>query len=129
MHTTDESIDIGENATDRKGRKRANEENLGGGPIRKMSSWPFQVDGVDVFRLPPDGYVVDFANPKQQKVLDHYLIFGIGAPIAFVALLQRFYTKMFLSKGLQIDDGKLPSGQLSSCVSSANGLTTQASCF
>jgi hypothetical protein len=74
-----------------------------------MSSWPYQVDGVDVFRLPPEGYVVNFDNPKQQKVLEHYLIFGIGAPIAFVALMQRFYTKLFLSKGLQIDDGTFSS--------------------
>jgi hypothetical protein len=71
-------------------------------------SWPYQVDGVDVFRLPPEGYEVDFDNPRSQKVLDHYLIFGIGAPLAFVALLQRFYTKLYLSKGLQVDDGMLP---------------------
>lgn len=88
-----------------------------------MSSWPYQVDGVDVFRLPPEGYVVDFANPKQQKVLEHYLIFGIGAPIAFVALMQRFYTKMFLSKGLQIDDGRF-SSVTSCCVYFANGVIT-----
>lgn len=69
-------------------------------------AWPYQVDGVDVFRLPPEGYEVDFDNPKSQKVLEHYLIFGIGAPLAFVALMQRYYTKLFLSKGLQIDDGK-----------------------
>lgn len=62
------------------------------------------ISGIDVFRLPPEGYVVDFDNPKQQYVLEHYLIFGIGAPIALIALLQRFYTKIFLSKGLQIDD-------------------------
>lgn len=68
-------------------------------------AWPYQVNGVDVFRLPPDDYVVDFDNPKQQKVLEHYLVFGIGAPLAFLALLQRFYTKQYLSKGLQVDDG------------------------
>ncbi|KAH7129265.1 hypothetical protein EDB81DRAFT_907337, partial [Dactylonectria macrodidyma] len=69
-----------------------------------MATFPV-LDGVEVFRLPPEGYVVDFAHPKQQKVLDHYLIFGIGGPLAFIALLQRYYTKIFLSKGLQVDDG------------------------
>ncbi|KAF5250827.1 hypothetical protein FANTH_4018 [Fusarium anthophilum] len=66
------------------------------------------ISGTEVFRLPPEGYVVDFENPKQQYVLEHYLIFGIGAPIALIALLQRFYTKIFLSKGLQIDDYLFP---------------------
>lgn len=71
-----------------------------------MATFPV-VDGVEVIRLPPDGYVVDFAHPQQQKVLDHYLVFGIGGPLAFIALLQRYYTKIFLSKGLQVDDGTL----------------------
>lgn len=79
-------------------------------------SWPYQVDGVDVFRLPPEGYEVDFDNPRSQKVLDHYLIFGIGAPLAFVALLQRFYTKLYLSKGLQVDDAFMFLGWLSSVL-------------
>ncbi|KAF4978722.1 hypothetical protein FZEAL_4942 [Fusarium zealandicum] len=63
------------------------------------------INGTEVFRLPPDGYVVDFDHPKQQNVLEHYLVFGLGAPLAFTALLQRCYTKIFLSKGLQVDDG------------------------
>ena len=71
-----------------------------------MAAFPV-IDGVTVFREPPEGYVVDFANPAQQKVLDHYLVFGIGGPLAFIALLQRYYTKIWLSKGLQVDDGKL----------------------
>lgn len=36
--------------------------------------------------------------------MEHYLIFGIMGTLAFIALCQRFYTKMFLSKGLSIDD-------------------------
>ncbi|KAH7139820.1 hypothetical protein B0J13DRAFT_596808 [Dactylonectria estremocensis] len=74
-----------------------------------MATFPV-LDGVEVFRLPPEGYIVDFAHPKQQKVLDHYLIFGIGGPLAFIALLQRYYTKIFLSKGLQVDDASIAQG-------------------
>ncbi|KPM40576.1 hypothetical protein AK830_g6011 [Neonectria ditissima] len=74
-----------------------------------MATFPV-VDGVEVFRLPPEGYVVDFAHPKQQKVLEHYLIFGIGGPLALIALVQRYYTKMFLSKGLQVDDVSVAQG-------------------
>ncbi|KAI9149924.1 Satratoxin biosynthesis SC1 cluster protein 4 [Paramyrothecium foliicola] len=53
---------------------------------------------------PPPGVTVDFDNPRSRFVLLHYLIFAIGGFLAFVALLQRYYAKLFLSKGLQIDD-------------------------
>ncbi|KAK7453059.1 integral membrane protein [Colletotrichum acutatum] len=58
---------------------------------------------VSVIPAPP-GVTVDFDHPRQQKVLEHYLLFGVGGTIAFIALCQRFYTKLFLSKGLQVDD-------------------------
>ncbi|VUC27945.1 unnamed protein product [Clonostachys rosea] len=61
-------------------------------------------NGVEVAALPPPGYEVDFDNRKQQKWLEHVLIFALMAPLALLALLQRFYTKIFLSKGLQVDD-------------------------
>ncbi|KAF7563381.1 hypothetical protein G7046_g711 [Stylonectria norvegica] len=83
-----------------------------------MASFP-TVNGTEVFRLPPPGYVVDFDHPEQQKVLDHYLIFGIGGPLALVALLQRYYTKIFLSKGLQVDDGFMFLGWACSVVTQA----------
>ncbi|KAF7556855.1 hypothetical protein G7Z17_g1097 [Cylindrodendrum hubeiense] len=83
-----------------------------------MASFP-TVDGVEVFRLPPEGYVVNFDHPQQQKVLDHYLIFAIGGPLAFIALMQRYYTKIFLSKGLQVDDGFMFLGWLSSVLTQA----------
>ncbi|ENH67771.1 hypothetical protein FOC1_g10001242 [Fusarium oxysporum f. sp. cubense race 1] len=66
------------------------------------------INGTEVFRLPPEGYVVDFDNPKQQYALEHYLIFGIGAPVAFIALLQRFYTKIRLRKKIEVDDYVFP---------------------
>ncbi|KAK2012360.1 integral membrane protein [Colletotrichum eremochloae] len=58
---------------------------------------------VAAFPAPP-GVEVDLDHPQQQKVLEHYLIFGIGGTLATIALAQRFYTKIFLSKGLQMDD-------------------------
>ncbi|GKT54040.1 integral membrane protein [Colletotrichum tofieldiae] len=64
---------------------------------------------VSVIPAPP-GVEVNFDHPRQQKVLEHYLIFGIGGTIAFIALCQRFYTKLFLSKGLQIDDASIIDG-------------------
>ncbi|GKT46846.1 uncharacterized protein ColSpa_07027 [Colletotrichum spaethianum] len=64
----------------------------------------------------PPGVDVNFDHPRQQKVLEHYLIFGIGGTIAFIALCQRFYTKIFLSKGLQIDDAFMLLGWAASMV-------------
>ncbi|KAJ0158838.1 hypothetical protein CTA2_10764 [Colletotrichum tanaceti] len=64
---------------------------------------------VSVIPAPP-GVEVNFDHPRQQKVLEHYLIFGIGGTIALVALCQRFYTKLYLSKGLQIDDASIVDG-------------------
>jgi hypothetical protein len=68
-----------------------------------MSGYPV-VDGVTVLVLPPPGITPNFDHPRQNKWLEHYLVFGIGAPLAFLALCQRFYTKIFLSRGLQLDD-------------------------
>ncbi|KAL8365410.1 hypothetical protein RB595_004286 [Gaeumannomyces hyphopodioides] len=62
------------------------------------------VDGVTVFIKPPDGYVVNFSNPQRQSALEHYLVFGILGPLAFVALCQRIYTKIFLGAGFKVDD-------------------------
>lgn len=70
-----------------------------------MENFPI-TNGVRTLVPAPEGYVVDFDNPQQQKVLDHYLITGILGPLALIALCQRYYTKIFLAKGLQIDDGE-----------------------
>ncbi|RSL60263.1 hypothetical protein CEP53_005499 [Fusarium sp. AF-6] len=84
-----------------------------------MTTFP-TINGTEVFRLPPADYgPLDFDNPRQQKKLEHYLIFGLGAPLALIALLQRYYTKVFLSKGLQIDDGFMFLGWLCSVLTQA----------
>lgn len=75
--------------------------------VDEMSGYPI-VDGVTVLVLPPAGVVPDFDHPEQNKRLAHFLVFGIGGPLAFLALCQRFYTKLFLSKGLQLDDCGYP---------------------
>ncbi|KAH9887437.1 hypothetical protein F4778DRAFT_426695 [Xylariomycetidae sp. FL2044] len=69
-----------------------------------MSSLPV-TNGVVTLLPPPEGYIVNFENPQQQKAIDHYVTFGVGGTLATLALVQRFYTKIHLSNGLQIDDG------------------------
>ncbi|OLN81340.1 hypothetical protein CCHL11_08567 [Colletotrichum chlorophyti] len=62
-------------------------------------------NGVTTVIGPPLDYQVDFENPQKQSVLEHYLVFGILGPVALLVLVQRFYTKIFLSDGPKIDDG------------------------
>lgn len=69
-----------------------------------MADFP-TTNGVKTFISPPDGYVLDFDNPSQSLANQHYALFAVGGFLAFLAISQRFYTKIFLSKGLQIDDG------------------------
>ncbi|KAM0323242.1 hypothetical protein ACHAQA_008833 [Verticillium albo-atrum] len=88
-----------------------------------MSSGIPVVNGVEVLVPAPPGYVVDFDNPQRQYVMEHYLIFGILGPLAFIALVQRFYTKMFLAKGLQIDDAFMFLAWVSSVATQAGMIT------
>ena len=69
-----------------------------------MATYPV-TDGVTTFLPPPEGYVVDFDNPQQQKAFHHFIIFGILGSLALFCLIQRLYTKHFLTAGLKIDDG------------------------
>lgn len=66
-------------------------------------------NGVPMAAFPPPGWVVDVENPTRGTVLEHYFCFGILGTIALLALCQRFYVKIFLSKGLELDDCKYPS--------------------
>jgi hypothetical protein len=68
-----------------------------------MSGYPV-ADGVTVLVLPPAGVVPDFDHPEQNKRLAHFLVFGIGAPLAFLALCQRFYTKCFSGADMALHD-------------------------
>ncbi|KAM0269272.1 hypothetical protein ACHAQH_009778 [Verticillium albo-atrum] len=84
------------------------------------------VNGVEVLVPAPPGYVVDFDNPERQYVMEHYLIFGILGPLAFIALMQRFYTKIFLAKALQIDDAFMFLAWVSSVATQAGMVHTVA---
>lgn len=70
----------------------------------KMAEFP-TTNGVVTFSSPPEGYEVDFDNPQRNLHIQHYWLFAIGGFLACLALAQRLYTKLCLTKGLQIDDG------------------------
>jgi hypothetical protein len=63
------------------------------------------VNGVTTLIPPPDGYVVDFANPQRRLTTEMYTIFIAENILAFAFLLQRLYTKIRLMKQFQVDDG------------------------
>ncbi|WXC46438.1 hypothetical protein QX201_006137 [Fusarium graminearum] len=74
---------------------------------------PYPVtNGVTTFLPPPEGYVVDFDNPQKQDAIEHYLVFAILGPIAFLFLVQRLYTKYFILGSWKIDDGSISIGGL-----------------
>ena len=69
------------------------------------------VDGVVTIIPPPEGYVVDFANPERRLMTEMYTLFIVENILALIFLAQRLYTKIRLMKQFQIDDGnnyKLP---------------------
>lgn len=66
------------------------------------------VEGVRTYLPAPDGYVVDFENPQQQFHVTLYSVVGVGNLLALLFMSQRIYTKLALSRGLQLEDGMFP---------------------
>lgn len=64
------------------------------------------VQGVPTVLEPPEGYVVDFDNPRRQGVPEAYYVSGFGMALSFLFIAQRLYVRCFLTGGLQIDDGE-----------------------
>jgi hypothetical protein len=67
------------------------------------------VDGIATIIPPPEGYVVDFANPQRTLTTEAYVLFIVENILAIVFLAQRLYTKICVMKQFQIDDGTAPS--------------------
>jgi len=67
---------------------------------------PYLYNGVELVLPPPEGYVIDLENPQRSKVVEHYVVCAVGGTLAALAIAQRFYTKIFLLKGLHLDDGQ-----------------------
>lgn len=64
------------------------------------------VNGVVTVMPAPEGYVIDFDHPQRQGVPEAYWIAGVGGFFAILFMAQRLYTKVFLTGGLMLDDGK-----------------------
>ncbi|CAO2653666.1 Nn.00g030770.m01.CDS01 [Neocucurbitaria sp. VM-36] len=62
------------------------------------------VNGTITMLPPPEGYVVDFANPRRRLVTETYVLFILENILAIIFLVQRLYTKIRLMRVFQIDD-------------------------
>jgi hypothetical protein len=67
------------------------------------------INGTLVLVPPPSGYSVNFENPQRQLQTQVYTVFVVENLFAFIFLIQRLYTKIFLMKLFQIEDGDLQS--------------------
>lgn len=55
----------------------------------------------------PAGYHVDFLNPARTAVAQTYWAAGVGNFFAVAFLAQKLYTKIYLDRRFQWDDGML----------------------
>ncbi|KAK9420462.1 hypothetical protein SUNI508_06458 [Seiridium unicorne] len=66
---------------------------------------PF-INGTEVIVAAPAGYEVNFANPPQIGKAEIFTVCIVENILAFAFLCQRLYTKVFLMKQFQIEDGE-----------------------
>jgi hypothetical protein len=62
-------------------------------------------NGVITYLAAPEGYEVNFDNPRQQYDVTLYTIVGVGNFLCLLFLYQRMYTKFVIVKKLQLEDG------------------------
>lgn len=54
---------------------------------------------------PPDGYIVDFANPQRRAVPEAYWLAGVTTFLSLLFMMQRLYTKAIILGNFHLDDG------------------------
>lgn len=63
------------------------------------------INGTQTILPVPDGYQADFDHPKRQAVVQTYVTVAVGNFFALLFLAQKIYTRLFLDRKLQLDDG------------------------
>lgn len=64
------------------------------------------VNGVPVAVPPPEGYEVDFDNPRRRLNVAGYCVVSIGCFLAFTFLLQRLYVQWYVRRKLEWEDSE-----------------------
>lgn len=90
---------------------------------------PYLYNGIELVLPPPKGYVIDLDNPQRSKVMEHYVVCAVGGTLAALAIIQRFYTKIFLLRGLHLDDGQFLHLQRDKNLVELTLRVVQHSCF
>ena len=67
------------------------------------------VNGTLTLVPPPPGYVVDFENPQRQLETQVYTVIVVENLFALAFLLQFLYTRIYVMKLFQLEDGKTQS--------------------
>ncbi|RSL46061.1 hypothetical protein CEP53_010486 [Fusarium sp. AF-6] len=67
-----------------------------------MPNFPV-VNGVSVLIPPPQGYAVNFEDPKQQCALAAYALWGSGTFVATLSFIQYLYVKLWLIRKWDIE--------------------------
>ena len=67
------------------------------------------VNGTLTLVPPPPGYVVDFENPQRQFETQVYTVIVVENLFALAFLLQFLYTRIYVMKLFQPEDGKTQS--------------------
>jgi hypothetical protein len=62
-------------------------------------------NGVTTLLPPPEGYVVNFDNPRRNGDVTCYILTGVGSFLAICMLGQRLFVKGIVRKRLTYDDG------------------------
>lgn len=65
------------------------------------------VNGTMVLVPPPPGFVVNFENPQRQLETQVYTVVAVENVLALAFLLQRLYTRIYLMRLFQVEDGKM----------------------
>ncbi|KAA8618426.1 hypothetical protein PtrSN002B_002980 [Pyrenophora tritici-repentis] len=77
------------------------------------------VNGTITLIPPPDDYVVNFENPVRRLAVETYILFIVENALALAFLIQRLYTKIYLMKQFQVDDGMIILGWMASVATQA----------
>lgn len=63
-----------------------------------------EINGTIVALAPPDGYEVDFDNPKRNLLVANYVVMAVGLSLSLIFLAQRIFVKTHVHRGLALDD-------------------------
>jgi hypothetical protein len=62
------------------------------------------INGTEVVLPPPEGYEVNFDNPRRNMMTANYVVYAVGLILSVLFLAQRVFVKIHVHTGLGLDD-------------------------